>query len=122
MEVHHTLFEATDLDEDYDMRLARAVEVAELASGVKEGGLVNGTLICAGVCVVLGIDAEDIKFELTFTISKRFSVLLGIGLPNTRPTHRIQRWRRTLCGRLRISLGEPGYGARDAQHHIPCAA
>lgn len=53
MEVHHTLFEATDLDEDYDMRLARAVEVAELASGVKEGGLVNGTLICAGYCWAL---------------------------------------------------------------------
>ncbi|KIO33566.1 hypothetical protein M407DRAFT_3889 [Tulasnella calospora MUT 4182] len=48
MEVHHTLVEATDSDEEYDARLVRAVEVAELASSVKEGRLANGTLICAG--------------------------------------------------------------------------
>ncbi|KAG8928477.1 hypothetical protein FRC01_005870 [Tulasnella sp. 417] len=53
MEVHHTLLEATDSDEDYDARLAHAVEVAELASSVKDGRLANGTLICAGYCWAL---------------------------------------------------------------------
>lgn len=53
MEIHHTIFEATDSEEEYERRLAYAVEVAELASGVKEGGLSHGTLICAGVSQII---------------------------------------------------------------------
>ncbi|KAG9019286.1 hypothetical protein FRB90_004293 [Tulasnella sp. 427] len=53
MEVHHTLLEATESEEQYEMRLANAVEVAELARNVKAGGLVHGTLICAGYCWAL---------------------------------------------------------------------